>query len=516
MNVDFLRRRAGLAVPVSALNSEHGFGVGDTRALELFFAWMEEAGLSVLQLLPLGDLGPGDSCPYAGLSALGLDALALIDPLGVPELRGRPAVDGALVEAAPLRRSRRVRFERARALKRRLLEGAFASFERSADGGRREAFGRFCGANGDWLPDYALFRALKEEHAWAPWDAWEAGLRDRRPEALQEARARLTRPVRFHEWLQWTAHSQWDKARIAAARHGVLLFGDLTFGIARESSDVWARQGDFDFSANMGAPPDKYSESGQDWGLPAYRWERMEQGGHAWWRRRLAQAGDLYDLFRLDHAIGFFRTWQVRGGPDKDRFDVGSDHEARERGRRFFTMAKAAGAPAAPVAEDLGVVPDYLPPTLDEVGVPGYKIAPWLRDRHNVTVNPSSYPALSVATLANHDMPPFRSWWREAPKHERDSYWRMVTGSHDHAPALDEHARGRVLENVYGAGSALVLLQIQDVFGSSARINVPGTVTDRNWTYRFPFAVERLLVEDRPRRVAEHLRRLAVASGRSA
>jgi 4-alpha-glucanotransferase len=177
-------------------------------------------------------------------------------------------------------------------------------------------------------------------------------------------------------------------------------------------------------------------------------------------------------------------------------------------------MAKAAGAPAAPVAEDLGVVPDYLPPTLDELGVPGYKIAPWRRDRHNVTENPSSYPGLSVATLANHDMPPFARWWREAPAHERDSYWRMATGSEGPAPRLDEHARGRILENIYGAGSALVLLQIQDVFGSAARINVPGTVTDDNWTYRFPFTVEEMTKEDRPRRVAAHLRRLALASSR--
>lgn len=514
MSVDFLRRRAGLAVPVTALNSERGFGVGDVRALEAFFAWMAEAGFSVLQLLPLGDLGPGDSCPYAGLSALGLDALALVDPLAVPELRGRPAVDAALREGSRLRRATRVPFEAARALKRRLLEGAFDSFERAADGARREAFGRFCGANADWLSDYALFRALKEEHSWVPWERWEAGLRDRDPAALKASGARLARTVRLHEWLQWTAHAQWAKARETAAGHGVLLFGDLTFGIARESSDVWARREDFDFSANMGAPPDKYSEAGQDWGLPAYRWARMEEGGHAWWRRRLAQAGSLYDLYRLDHAIGFFRTWQVRGGKGKDRFDVPGDHEAAARGRRFFAMAKAAGAPAAPVAEDLGVVPDYMPPALADLGVPGYKIAPWLRDHHNVTADPASYPALSVATLANHDMPPFKRWWRDAPAHERDSYWRMVTRSHEHAPALDARARSRVLENVYGAGSALVLLQIQDVFGSAARINVPGTVTERNWTYRFPFTVEALLAAERPRRLADELRRLAIASRR--
>lgn len=514
MSVEFLRRRAGLALPVTALNSRTGFGVGDVRALEAFFPWMAEAGFTVLQLLPLGDLGPGDSCPYAGLSALALDALTLVDPLGVPELRGRAAVDGALREAERLRRARRVPFEAARALKRRLLEGAFDSFERSADGARREAFGRFCGANADWLSDYALFRALKEEHAWSAWNAWPEGLRDRRPDALAAAGLRLARRARFHEWLQWTAHAQWGRAREAAARHGILLFGDLTFGIARESSDVWARREDFDFGANMGAPPDKYSEAGQDWGLPAYRWARMEEGGHAWWRRRLAQAAALYDLYRLDHAIGFFRTWQVRGGKGKDRFDVSGDHEAAARGRRFFAMAKAAGAPAAPVAEDLGVVPDYMPPALADLGIPGYKIAPWLRDAHNVTADPASYPSLSVATLANHDMPPFKRWWREAPAHERDSYWRMVTGAHEPAPVLDEHARGRVLENLYGAGSSLVLLQIQDVFGSAARINVPGTVTPRNWTYRFPFTVESLLTEDRPRRVAEHLRRLSLASKR--
>ncbi|MBI3299336.1 MAG: 4-alpha-glucanotransferase [Elusimicrobia bacterium] len=512
--VNFHRRRAGLALPLSALNSEQGLGIGDAAALERFFDWMNDAGLSVLQLLPLGDLGPGDACPYAAMSALAFDALAYADPLALPELRGRATADGALRRAAKLRRARRVPFAEARALKREAFLEAFRSFERSGSTERREAFGYFRGSNDDWLEEYALFRALKEEAGWTPWQTWDREIRDLEPKALAAARARLIETVRFHEWLQWTMHEQWAALRRSAQRRGVLLFGDLPFGIGRESADVWARQADFDFSAVMGAPPDKYSATGQDWGLPAYRWDKMEEGGHQWWRRRLRQAGELYDLFRLDHAIGFFRTWQVRGGPPQDRFDVSTDDEARERGRRFFAMAKTASAPAYPVAEDLGVVPEYMPAVLSSLDVPGYRIAPWMRRPDGVTEPPSGYPALSVATLANHDMPPFARWWREAPSHERDSYWRMASGTQEPAPSLRAGALRTVLENLYGAGSALVLLQFQDVFGSQHRINVPGTVTARNWTYRVPYTVEALRRDTRPRKTAELLRSLALSSGR--
>ncbi len=512
--VDVLRRRAGLAVPLCALDSETGFGIGDTAALTPFFGWMREAGFTALQLLPLNDLGPGDSCPYAGLSALGLDALAYISPSAVFELRGRPVLDAALRKAAPLRRARRVRFEAVRALKRELLSEAFTRFERSGSGERKERFGRFCGANSDWLADYALFRALKEDIGWRPWEGWEEGLRERDGGALAAARTRLSRAVRFNEWLQWTMHSQWLDVRRIAREKGILLFGDLPFGLAMESADVWARRGDYDFSATMGAPPDKYSETGQDWSLPAYRWDRMEEGGHAWWRRRLRQAGELFDLYRLDHAIGFFRTWQVRGGPDRNRFDSRSDDEARERGRRFFAMARAAGSPAAPVAEDLGLVPSYMPATLAELEVPGYRIIPWNLRADGTFSDPAAYPALSVATLSNHDMPPFARWWGESPREVRDAFWRMAARRDEPAPPLRGAALKTALDTLYRAGSALAITQIQDVFGSRHRINVPGTVTPRNWSYRLPFTVEALTLEPRPRETARMLRSLAEAHGR--
>ena len=182
--VNFHRRRAGLSVPLSALNSEHGLGIGDTAALERFFDWMNEAGLSVLQLLPLNDLGPGDSCPYAGMSALAFDALAYADPLTLPELRSRAAGEGALRRAAGLRKARRVGFAAARALKREAFLEAFRSFERSGSPERREAFGCFRGSNDDWLDEYALFRALKEESGWTPWQSWEPEIRDFKAPAL--------------------------------------------------------------------------------------------------------------------------------------------------------------------------------------------------------------------------------------------------------------------------------------------------------------------------------------------
>ena len=177
-------------------------------------------------------------------------------------------------------------------------------------------------------------------------------------------------------------------------------------------------------------------------------------------------------------------------------------------------MAKEAGAPACPVAEDLGLVPEFMPPVMSELSIPGYKISPWMMQPDGTMGDPAGFPACSVATLANHDMPPFARWWREAPRHERDAYWKMASGRDEPAPALRAETLKTILSNLYASASALVLIQIQDAFGSRERINVPGTVTARNWTYRVPFTVQALLRDRRPTATAALLRSLAASSAR--
>ncbi|MFH1724236.1 MAG: 4-alpha-glucanotransferase [Elusimicrobiota bacterium] len=518
--VDILTRRAGVTVPLSALRSRDDAGIGDTAALMRLLDWMPSSGLSVLQLLPLSDLAPKDSCPYTAVSAFALDS-AYISLPDVPEIRDsaplRSELEAAMrgPEASRLRASPRVRFGETRAFKRRFLEKAFPRFEdeRGRGGPRTEAFRAFAEAQSAWLADYALFRALKEETGWRPWNGWPAGLRDREPEALAAARARLQERIRLHEYLQWLTFEQWAEVRRRAAARGVLLFGDIPFGLNRESADVWARAGEYELSASMGAPPDQYSATGQAWGLPAYRWAGMEAGGHIWWRRRLRQARELYDLIRMDHAVGFFRTWLIYGGKRDSAFDIEGAEPQRERGRRFFGMCVEEAAPARVVGEDLGVIPEYVPEVLAELEVPGYRVTRWESD-DGVFRDPRGFPALSVAAHSNHDTSTLATWWREVGQAHRDAYWRMVTGKAERAPRFSHTVHRRLIENLYAAGSGLALLLFQDAFGTRERINVPATVSARNWTYRVAWNAEELSEAAIPAQKTAMLKDLALRTGR--
>lgn len=508
-------RRAGVILPLSALRSRGDLGAGDIGALPALFDWMRSAGLTVLQLLPLNDLAPADNCPYSGLSAFAMDPLYASLP-EVPEvaasaaLRAELAEDAASVEARRLRGAARVRFAAARAFKLRWLMKAFGEFERREEEHKPD-FQSFRAAQAHWLEDYALFRALKEDLGWTSWLDWPAGPRDREPGALARERERLESAVRFHEYVQWTLWRQWERVRAEAAEHGVLLFGDIPFGLNREAADVWARREEFDLGASMGAPPDQYSATGQAWGLPAYRWGVMEAGGHAWWRARVRHAARLYDLFRLDHAVGFYRTWIIRPG-GHNGFDIEDEREQAARGERFFRMTIEESAPALPVAEDLGVIPGYVHETLGRLGVPGYKVTRW-EQTHDGFRHPREFPELSVATTGNHDTSTLAAWWGELTPELRDAYWRSLTGE-PAAPRFSREVLDRVLEALYGSPSVLALLPFQDLFGTRERVNVPASVNARNWTYRARWTLESLLLEPKLAERAAGLKELARRSGR--
>ncbi|HVE14641.1 MAG TPA: 4-alpha-glucanotransferase [Elusimicrobiota bacterium] len=518
--VDFLKRRAGLLLSPTALRSERDCGVGDLGAMPSLFSWMEEAGLSVLQLLPLNDLPPDGACPYSGVSAFALDPV-LVALENVPEIRDSPALAGDVERwrASPAgvaaRRRRRADFATVRAFKLRMLEHAFALFRERQDPARAKEFQAFREREADWLGDYALFRAIKALRDWETWREWPAGLRDRDPQELAAFAERHGEMIAFFEFLQWIVHGQWQAVRRSAAERGILLFGDIPFGLNFEAADIWARAAEFDLNASMGAPPDQFSETGQAWGLPAYRWAAMEAGGHAWWRSRARRAAELYDLFRIDHVIGVFRTWVIPDGGQAGRFDLPDEGQARARGERFLRMIVEESGRARPVAEDLGVIPPWAREVLQSLGVPGYKVARWER-RNDGYWHPRDFPPLTVANLSNHDTSTLAGWWGEISPLERERYWEMVTARRETPPRFGPPAQETLLANLYEAGSALVVVPFQDAVRSRARVNVPGTVNGRNWTYRIPWNVESLAQARRARDGAALLRRLAETTGRRA
>jgi 4-alpha-glucanotransferase len=522
-------RRAGMLVPLFSLRSTHGWGIGEIGDIPAAAKWFESAGLSLLQLLPINELPLQETSPYSSLSAMAVDPqyLTLDHVEDFVALGGERGLEAELrTTLERVRAATAVDYHGVRRLKHVALRRAFERFrdtELRTDSRRGRAFHAFTEEQGWWLDDYALFRALHERLRPRPWTEWPHALRTRQAAALGEARLELADDVRYRQYLQWIAEEQWQAARAAAGR--VALFGDLPFMVALDSADVWARQHDFRLDASLGVPPDAFSESGQDWKLPVYRWDVIAGSGFAWLRQRARRNAALFGGYRVDHLVGFYRTFSrpPDGGPGE--FTPADEPSQLQLGEQVLTVFREPGAEI--VAEDLGVVPDFVRASLARMEVPGCKVFRWER-RWNVEgqpfADPAEYPQLSMATSGTHDTEPMVTWWEEASRDERAAALAipLVAGrlgadmcrAAVEMPSLSPVVRDAFLEALIASSAYLVILPVQDVFGWADRINTPATVNDQNWTWRLPWTLERFAFEPDAVAAARRLREWAAKYGR--
>ena len=515
-------RHAGLLVPLFSMPSTSSWGVGEIADIPVLAAWLGECGLDMLQLLPLNEMAAGQNSPYGALSALALDPI-YISVTRVPEFQALGGVAhlaaGTRDRLRQVQDARVVQYQEVRRIKDEALVAAFRYFvaaEWQRDTPRAGEFETFRREQAWWLRDYALFRALHERFDARAWTDWPDALRDRDQAALEQARVELHDRLLFYEYLQWIASAQWQQARRELA--GVELFGDFPFMVSGDSADVWVRQTQFDLGASVGVPPDAFSATGQNWGLPVYRWDVHERDDYGWLRQRARRSGDLYDGYRIDHLVGFYRTYAIPrdGAPF---FVPAAREEQIAQGERLMKIFCSSGARI--IVEDLGTVPDYVRESLARLGVPGFKVPRWERDWDKPGQpfrDPASYPAASVAVTGTHDTEPMPVWWENAPDAVRAAALQVPglekAGASPESP-FSAAPRDRFLRVMFHAGSGWLILPIQDVFGWSDRINVPATVGADNWTYRLPWPVDRLGEIPEAREAAARLRRWAEESGRS-
>jgi 4-alpha-glucanotransferase len=514
-------RHAGTLVPLFSVPSRRSWGVGEIPDIPVFARWLESAGFDFLQILPVNEMADGQNSPYSALSAMAIDPvfIAIGDIEEFVSAGGEAALadeDRATLDR--VRRASSVAYTDVRQIKWRALRAAFDRFDRtewSTDSARACTFRSFIDREQWWLDDYTLFRALHEEHSGRYWLEWEDGLRQREAGALQAARQRLAREIRFRAWLQWIADEQWQRARRDAAP--VAIVGDFPFVVSAHSADVWARQHEFRLDASVGTPPDAFSETGQDWGLPVYRWDVMAHDHFEWLQQRARRCAELYDAFRVDHLVGFYRTY-FRERDGRAAFVPADEASQRAQGERLIWIFAESGVLI--VAEDLGSIPDFVRESLARMRVPGYKVLRWER-YWNVEgkpfMDPASYPEVSLATSGTHDTETLAGWWDAASAAERTAAMRWTAlqraGCDPSAP-FDDRLRDALLQTLYEAGSGLAVVPIQDIFGWRERINTPAVVDDVNWTWRMPWPVDDLTSEPLPRERAGFLRQLSAASGR--
>ncbi|MGH7335126.1 MAG: 4-alpha-glucanotransferase [Candidatus Rokuibacteriota bacterium] len=513
-------RRAGVTIPLFAIRTAHDWGIGDIDALPACAGWIRSAGHRLLQILPPYELAEGETSPYGARTAFGIDPIYIsID--SVPDLQTRDIAEALGEEGAAtlerLRRAPRVEYHTVRALKRRVLARAFEQYverEWARGTARAHALRAFVKQEEYWAPDLALYVALRERHHGYGWTTWPSPERDRATEVIARARStadgaavdELGRAVLRHQYLQWLAHEQWDRARAGMREVGVELMGDLPFVVGEESADVWARPNQFLRDVSLGAPPDDFSREGQEWGLPAYNWPAMDADDLGWVRARTRHAARLYDRFRLDHAVGYFRMW-VKPHGGAGRFEPGVESAQLDRGTRVLgaMLAEAAGAVHV-VAEDLGLIPPWVRTALVQLGIPGYRVIPWEREAQRGFRDPRAFPALSVASLSTHDTKPITAWWEDFSAAQRRQLAALAGVDAAANPA--ERSLG-LLSLLLRAGSGLTLALPQEILGTAERINTPGTITEANWTYRLPQPLENLATDSAVRARLEAIRALA-------
>jgi 4-alpha-glucanotransferase len=493
-------RHVGINVPLFALRSRQSWGIGELTDLVPFADWLFRSRIDRLMLLPLGTMQPGETSPYSANSTLAIDPI-YVGMSDLPDFKSAGDVAALSVAARQAlddaRRSPVVAYDAVRRAKTEALGLAFGHFlseEWTPQTPRASSLADYIARERWWLDDYALFQAIARAEGSPHWLDWPAPLRDRDVGAIDEARRRLAHAVIEHQYYQWVAEQQCREARAAARDRGVHLLGDLPFVASVDSPEIWARTGDYRLDLSTGVPPDAFSPTGQDWGLPTYRWDAIRLGDYAWLRQRARRMAVLFDGLRVDHTIGLYRTYG-RPRMGEPFFTPPDEPTQIAQGGQIMRILLDSGLEL--VAEDLGSVPEFLRDSLAAIGVPGCKVLRWERRWKEPSapfIDPETFEPLSAAMTGTHDTEPLSVWWSELAPADRaaalDLPFFQGRGVSDGDRTWTPQLRDLWLELAYRAGSTDLFLPIQDVFGWPARINVPGTVGPHNWTWSLPWAVD--------------------------
>lgn len=469
-------RASGLLLHITSLPSPYGIGDLGPAA----FQWIDrlhEAGQSWWQVLPFGPTGFGDS-PYSGLSSFVGNGMLIS-----PEL----LIEDGLLQPDDCKEkfpSDTVDYDAVIPFKHWLLRIVWANFRGGARKDLMDAYQEFCLNSGNWLEDYALFRALKVRFDGAPYLEWPADLVQRVPQVLAQARRDLTHQIDQVRLAQFLLFRQANRLKEYARAKGVRLIGDLPAFVSADSSDVWAHPDLFLLDEHRrprfvaGVPPDYFAAQGQLWGNPLYDWESLASTGYAWWIDRLRAVLSHVDVVRLDHFRAFAAAWHVPAGAPTAE----TGEWVPGPGARLFHAVRSELGALPFLAEDLGVITPDVYALRDEFGIPGTRVLQFAFDGNSDNPHlPRNYPANTVAYTGTHDNATTREWYAGLPDRERQNLWRYMKlpegEVRDAAPEL--------LRLAWSSPAALAITPLQDLLnlGGEARMNVPGRA-EGNWRWR--------------------------------
>ncbi len=481
----------GVLLPLSAMKTDDDWGVGDFGSLRAWTDFLAGLGVKFVQILPLQETAPGQNCPYNALTSFAVDPVytQISDVEDITRsAQAQEYIAALALDIANWNSEANAPFAAVKDAKYKALWMGYQHFlihEASVRSARFCAFEAYCAAQQPWLKGYALFRALKDFYKWKSWKDWPQELQQVHSAHVQEFETKYQEYVNFFKYVQWILDQQLRRAKLFAQQKGVYIFGDIPFATNLDSADVWANPENFRLGYEIGAPADQFSKDGQRWGLPAYDWRYMLDHNLELWRRKIRRVTELYDIFRLDHLVGFFRTYIFAPGATQGAFDWEGEQAQIDRGYAFLRMVLDEAQGKLPVGEDLGVIPNYVRRMLVDLRIPGYKVLRWEREDNGWYREPKNYPVVSLATTSTHDTETLRGWWENMDVNERRNIWEMISGQKtDGNVPFNLDTQRSMLKRVLESASALTLFAWQDITGTLERVNIPGTVGPENWTYR--------------------------------
>lgn len=493
-----IRHHHGIVVPLFSLHTRHSCGIGEYLDLIPLIPWCASVGLDIIQLLPLNDTG-NETSPYSALSATALNPVH-ISLQDLPRINDDPQLKKVLQTLQHPKVEDRVDYPTVQKLKNEFLQRYVKLNEKFIL--EEPGFHDFK-ENSPWLDVYAVYKVLKNKNNLKSWIEWPEDEREPTPQKLERWKKAYAKEVAYYEILQYLCFSQMHEVRAHAEKHGIFLKGDIPILINRDSADVWYYRQLFDLDWEVGAPPDMYSTEGQNWGVPLYCWEASADALNVWWSQRLQCAEALYHIYRIDHIVGFFRVWAIHPGKTGREGHYVPDEwftwipEGEKKMRMMLAASKML-----PIGEDLGAVPPNIKSCLGRLGICGTRVMRWERDwdgdRHYY--KGSEYSPLSLSTVSTHDSETLRQWWKDCPSEAKD-YCKMKRW--DWGMKITPEQQWELLADSHKTNSLFhvnLLNEYLDVFPDLTwkapeqnRVNVPGIVSDKNWTMRIKPSLEEVV-----------------------
>ncbi len=485
-----VKSRHGINIPLASLKTAQSSGIGEFADLIPLIDWCHEVGFEVIQLLPLNDSGT-DPSPYSALSSCALHPIYL-SLQHLPSLPGNPTPP----DASHLNIMPRVSYLEVLSLKLNFLHTYIN--EAGSDIIKSKEFQAFLDQN-QWLVPYALFKVLKDKLQHTPWMSWPQELKT--PD-FKKLEAEHSQEVVFYLLLQFLCHLQMIQVKEYAHSKGILLKGDIPILISPDSADAWFKPDRFNFTLSAGAPPDAFKWDGQYWGFPLYNWEDLKNEDFFWWKDRLKAASNYYDLYRIDHVVGFFRIWAIplNHSPKEGKFLPENPSLWVPQGKEILLMMLKASQ-MLPIAEDLGEVPPSVRTTLAELGICGTKVIRWERkyDQGGRFIPFNEYPVLSMTTVSTHDSETLQLWWLD-PIEDAKEFCAFKGWTF--SPDLSYDHRLQILRDAHHTPSLFHINLLPEYLAlfpelvsshpDDERINVPGKILPTNWTYRLHVPLEEI------------------------